>query len=132
MTVLKLVSEPETRPRVRLTCWGDFALADAGTGDSLRPRGRKARALFAYLALHGGRPVSRERITGLLAEGLSARGVDVTLFATLDSVTSARLSGVSIRSLENSPTIAASRSNSSSKWTARSMTWHATRSATTA
>jgi glycosyltransferase involved in cell wall biosynthesis len=33
-------------------------------------------------------------VTGLLAEGLTARGVDVTLFATLDSVTSARLDGV--------------------------------------
>ncbi|MBG0560291.1 glycosyltransferase family 4 protein [Actinoplanes aureus] len=35
-----------------------------------------------------------ELITGLLAEGLSARGVDVTLFATLDSVTKATLDGV--------------------------------------
>jgi glycosyltransferase involved in cell wall biosynthesis len=35
-----------------------------------------------------------ERITGLLAGGLVAHGVDVTLFATLDSVTTARLDGV--------------------------------------
>jgi glycosyltransferase involved in cell wall biosynthesis len=35
-----------------------------------------------------------EQVTGLLAEGLVARGVDVTLFATLDSVTSAHLDGV--------------------------------------
>jgi glycosyltransferase involved in cell wall biosynthesis len=35
-----------------------------------------------------------ELITGLLAEGLVARGVDVTLFATLDSVTTATLDGV--------------------------------------
>jgi glycosyltransferase involved in cell wall biosynthesis len=35
-----------------------------------------------------------ERITGLLAEGLVARGLDVTLFATLDSMTSASLDGV--------------------------------------
>ncbi len=35
-----------------------------------------------------------ELITGLLAEGLTARGVDVTLFATLDSVTTAALDGV--------------------------------------
>jgi glycosyltransferase involved in cell wall biosynthesis len=35
-----------------------------------------------------------EQVTGLLAEGLVARGVDVTLFATLDSVTSAALDGV--------------------------------------
>ncbi len=36
-----------------------------------------------------------EQVTSLLAEGLTARGVDVTLFATLDSVTSATLDGVS-------------------------------------
>ncbi len=35
-----------------------------------------------------------EQVTSLLAEGLVARGVDVTLFATLDSLTSARLEGV--------------------------------------
>ncbi|HYJ09170.1 MAG TPA: glycosyltransferase family 4 protein [Polyangiaceae bacterium] len=36
-----------------------------------------------------------EQVTSLLAEGLTARGVDVTLFATLDSVTDATLDGVS-------------------------------------
>jgi hypothetical protein len=35
-----------------------------------------------------------EQITSLLAEGLTAEGVDVTLFATLDSVTKAALDGV--------------------------------------
>jgi glycosyltransferase involved in cell wall biosynthesis len=35
-----------------------------------------------------------ERIAGLVADGLHARGVDVTLFATLDSQTPARLDGV--------------------------------------
>jgi glycosyltransferase involved in cell wall biosynthesis len=35
-----------------------------------------------------------EEVVSLLAEGLTARGVDVTLFATLDSVTSATLDGV--------------------------------------
>jgi hypothetical protein len=35
-----------------------------------------------------------ELVTGLLADGLVARGVDVTLFATLDSVTQAKLDGV--------------------------------------
>ena len=34
-----------------------------------------------------------EQVTSLLTEGLVARGVDVTLFATADSVTSARLVG---------------------------------------
>jgi glycosyltransferase involved in cell wall biosynthesis len=35
-----------------------------------------------------------EQVTGLLADGLAARGVDVTLFATLDSRTAATLEGV--------------------------------------
>src|ERR1051326_7437897 len=35
-----------------------------------------------------------ERIAGLIADGLQARGADVTLFATLDSQTSAKLDGV--------------------------------------
>ena len=35
-----------------------------------------------------------EQVVWLLAEGLVARGVDVTLFATLDSQTSATLDGV--------------------------------------
>ncbi len=35
-----------------------------------------------------------EQVTSLLAEGLVARGVDVTLFATLDSLTTATLDGV--------------------------------------
>ena len=35
-----------------------------------------------------------ELITGLLADGLAARGIDVTLFATLDSQTTATLDGV--------------------------------------
>ncbi|MCU1472424.1 glycosyltransferase family 4 protein [Amnibacterium sp.] len=35
-----------------------------------------------------------ERVAGLLADGLTARGADVTLFATADSVTTARLDAV--------------------------------------
>lgn len=35
-----------------------------------------------------------ELVTSLLTEGLVSRGVDVTLFASLDSVTSARLDGI--------------------------------------
>ncbi|GAA4929761.1 glycosyltransferase family 4 protein [Actinoplanes utahensis] len=46
-----------------------------------------------------------ELITGLLAEGLAARGVDVTLFATLDSVTAATLDGVVPTGYEESPEI---------------------------
>ncbi|MEU4242306.1 glycosyltransferase family 4 protein [Actinoplanes sp. NPDC026619] len=43
-----------------------------------------------------------ELITSLLAEGLTARGIDVTLFATLDSVTKATLDGVSPTGYEES------------------------------
>ena len=46
-----------------------------------------------------------ELITSLLAEGLAARGVDVTLFATLDSVTAATLDGVVATGYEESPDI---------------------------
>jgi glycosyltransferase involved in cell wall biosynthesis len=46
-----------------------------------------------------------ELITSLLAEGLTARGVDVTLFATLDSVTKATLDGVCPTGYEESPDI---------------------------
>ena len=35
-----------------------------------------------------------ERVAGLVADGLHAKGVDVTLFATLDSITPAKLDGV--------------------------------------
>jgi glycosyltransferase involved in cell wall biosynthesis len=41
-----------------------------------------------------------EQITSSIAEGLVARGVDVTLFATLDSQTSAKLDGVCPRGYE--------------------------------
>lgn len=46
-----------------------------------------------------------ELITGLLADGLADRGVDVTLFATLDSVTRAKLDGICARPYEEDPDI---------------------------
>jgi glycosyltransferase involved in cell wall biosynthesis len=46
-----------------------------------------------------------ELVTGLLADGLSQRGVDVTLFATLDSITLAKLDGVCERPYEEDPEI---------------------------
>jgi glycosyltransferase involved in cell wall biosynthesis len=46
-----------------------------------------------------------ELITSLLAEGLTERGVDVTLFATLDSVTRATLDGVCPTGYEGNPDI---------------------------
>ncbi|MEU4557080.1 glycosyltransferase family 4 protein [Actinoplanes sp. NPDC023936] len=46
-----------------------------------------------------------ELITSLLTEGLAARGVDVTLFATLDSVTKATLDGVVPTGYEESDSI---------------------------
>src|SRR5256885_10221536 len=44
-----------------------------------------------------------ERVVSLLTEGLVERGVDVTLFATADSVTQARLGPVCPRPLEEDP-----------------------------
>jgi glycosyltransferase involved in cell wall biosynthesis len=44
-----------------------------------------------------------EQVTGLIAEGLVAAGVDVTLFATLDSITTARLDGVCPRGYADDP-----------------------------
>lgn len=58
--------EREAVARMRLCCWGDFALTDEQSGIDLKPRGRKTRALLAFLAFHPGKPVSRERLTGLL------------------------------------------------------------------
>ncbi|MBO3742215.1 glycosyltransferase family 4 protein [Actinoplanes flavus] len=46
-----------------------------------------------------------ELITSLLAEGLTERGVDVTLFATLDSITKATLDGVVPTGYEENPEI---------------------------
>ena len=46
-----------------------------------------------------------ERVTSLLTEGLVALGVDVTLFATLDSETAAALDGVCPRGYEEDPEI---------------------------
>ena len=46
-----------------------------------------------------------ELITSLLAEGLTALGVDVTLFATLDSITTATLAGVSPTGYAENPDI---------------------------
>ncbi|MFC6080638.1 glycosyltransferase family 4 protein [Sphaerisporangium aureirubrum] len=46
-----------------------------------------------------------EQVTSLLAEGLTARGVDVTLFATLDSVTSGTLDGVCPRGYADDPSL---------------------------
>jgi glycosyltransferase involved in cell wall biosynthesis len=46
-----------------------------------------------------------ERVAGLLAAGLHARGVDVTLFATLDSQTPAKLDGVSAHGYAEDPSL---------------------------
>ena len=46
-----------------------------------------------------------ERVTSLLTEALVARGVDVTLFATADSITSGRLHAVVPRGYEEDPAI---------------------------
>jgi glycosyltransferase involved in cell wall biosynthesis len=46
-----------------------------------------------------------ELVTSLLTEGLVARGVDVTLFATLDSQTSAQLRGISPHGYAEDPSM---------------------------
>ncbi|TMC70399.1 MAG: glycosyltransferase family 4 protein [Chloroflexi bacterium] len=46
-----------------------------------------------------------ERVVSLLTEGLAERGLDVTLFATADSVTQARLDAVCPRPLEEDPSL---------------------------
>jgi glycosyltransferase involved in cell wall biosynthesis len=46
-----------------------------------------------------------ELVTSLLTEALVARGVDVTLFATLDSQTSGKLAGVAPRGYSEDPSI---------------------------
>lgn len=46
-----------------------------------------------------------EQVTSSIAEGLAGRGVDVTLFATLDSLTSARLDGVCARGYAEDQTL---------------------------
>lgn len=46
-----------------------------------------------------------ELVTSLLTEALVARGVDVTLFATLDSMTAGKLAGVCPRPYSEDPTI---------------------------
>src|SRR6476646_11664090 len=51
---------------VTLRCWGRFELADPVSTADLKPRGRKTRAIVAYLALHPDRSVSRQRLMGLL------------------------------------------------------------------
>ena len=45
-----------------------------------------------------------ERVTSLLTEGLVRRGVEVTLFATADSVTAARLESVAPHGYAEDPT----------------------------
>lgn len=46
-----------------------------------------------------------ELITGLLADGLADRGIDVTLFATRDSITRARLDGVCDHPYQEDPAL---------------------------
>lgn len=78
----------ETAPRTLVRCWGDFAIEDGATGADLKPRGRKARALLAYLVLHPGRAVSREKLIGLLwgerAEEQARGSLRQTLFELRD------------------------------------------------
>jgi TolB-like protein len=66
-----VLPEPATA-RFELRCWGEFALFDRQRGEDCSPRGRKARAVIAYLATQGP-AASRTRLAGLL---WSERGED--------------------------------------------------------
>jgi TolB-like protein len=67
----------------KLNLWGDFAV-HSPDGANATPKGRKARALLAWLALHPARPISRERLCGLLwgdrAEEQARASLRQTLF----------------------------------------------------
>lgn len=59
------LADEEAAPPVHMRLWGDLTVTNHH-GAVITPRGRKARALLAWLALHPGRPISRERLCGLL------------------------------------------------------------------
>jgi DNA-binding SARP family transcriptional activator len=54
------------KARFHLRCWGTFSLYDRLSFEDCSPRGRKARAIIAYLATQRGASVSRERLAGIL------------------------------------------------------------------
>lgn len=67
MPTSRVLSFPEpSAARFELKCWGEFSLFDRLQQDDGSPRGRKARAIIAYLASQSGAFVSRERLAGLL------------------------------------------------------------------
>jgi DNA-binding SARP family transcriptional activator/TolB-like protein len=57
--------EAPPRPRLVVTLFGATSIAD-GNGADITPRGRKARAVLAILALAAPRPVLRDRLAALL------------------------------------------------------------------
>jgi DNA-binding SARP family transcriptional activator/TolB-like protein len=62
-----VLSFPEpSSTRFELRCWGEFRLIDRLQGSECLLRRRKARAIIAYLAAHGGGSISRERLSALL------------------------------------------------------------------
>jgi DNA-binding SARP family transcriptional activator/TolB-like protein len=71
-------------PRFDLRCWGEFSLVDQLRHYEL-PRGRKARAILAYVAAQGA-PVRRERLAGLLWSERSEEQARTSLRQTLVEV----------------------------------------------
>ncbi|PLU11139.1 hypothetical protein BMJ20_21785 [Sinorhizobium medicae] len=55
----------DVRPLLRLRVFGPMG-AWSRMGESILPRGRKAQAILAYLAMCGEAPVARRRLAGLL------------------------------------------------------------------
>lgn len=66
-----------------LRCWGDFDIIEKATGNSLRPRGRKARALIAYLASNAGGTANRAQLANLLWSDRSENQARASLRQTL-------------------------------------------------
>src|SRR5206468_6971662 len=80
------------------------------TGSNATPPERVGALRVAMLAPISWRVPPRhygpwEQFVSLLTEGLVDRGVDVTLFATADSVTQARLDAICPRPLEEDPSL---------------------------
>lgn len=65
--ISRVLSFPESSTaRFELRSWGEFSLFDRHLRQDCAPRGRKARAILAYLAAQNGAWISRERLAALL------------------------------------------------------------------
>jgi DNA-binding SARP family transcriptional activator len=58
--------QPRTAERLQLRLFGEFVAREGNTGQEVTPRGRKARAILAYLALTNRNRATREVVAELL------------------------------------------------------------------